>query len=98
MWRPAGYMIHGFTRACLSIAMTGENTGLRHLPAKVFQRCVLRYGGHHKGKGVNCKGQFLCIAFAHLAYREGLLVSPGNGVDPLDCAAVTTGASQSLLF
>ena len=37
-----------------------------------FQRCVHRYGGNYKVRGFSCWDQFLCLAFAHLAYRESL--------------------------
>lgn len=37
-----------------------------------FQRCVHRYGGNYKVRGFSCWDQFLCLAFAQLAYRESL--------------------------
>ncbi len=43
-----------------------------HLPPMVFERCVARYGGHHKVKSFSCKDQFLCMAFAQLTFRESL--------------------------
>jgi hypothetical protein len=45
---------------------------LGHLPPMVFERCVARYGGHHKVKSFSCKDQFLCMAFAQLTFRESL--------------------------
>ncbi len=43
-----------------------------HLPPMVFERCVARYGGHHKVKSFSCMDQFLCMAFAQLTFRESL--------------------------
>ncbi|HEY6351313.1 MAG TPA: IS4 family transposase [Candidatus Angelobacter sp.] len=45
---------------------------MEHLPPKVFERCVARYGGNHKVKSFTCMDQFLCMAFAQLTYRESL--------------------------
>ena len=45
---------------------------MEHLPPMVFERCVARYGGHHKVKSFSCKDQFLCMAFAQLTFRESL--------------------------
>jgi len=43
-----------------------------HLPMHTFRRCVKRYHGNHKIKSFTCLDQFLCMAFAQLAYRESL--------------------------
>jgi Domain of unknown function (DUF4372) len=34
--------------------------------------CVARFGGEHKIKRFTCLGQFLCLAFARLTYRQSL--------------------------
>ena len=43
-----------------------------HLPRTTFRRCVARYGGTYKVKSFSCLDQYLCMAFAQLAYRESL--------------------------
>ena len=43
---------------------------MEHLPPMVFERCVARYGGHHKVKSFSCSDQFLCMVFAQLTFRE----------------------------
>jgi lambda repressor-like predicted transcriptional regulator len=45
---------------------------MSHLPPMVFERCVARYGGHHKVKSFSCMDQYLCMAFAQLTFRESL--------------------------
>ena len=45
---------------------------MAHLPLTTFRRCVARYGGEHKVKHFTCLGQYLCMAFAQLTYRESL--------------------------
>ncbi len=45
---------------------------MSHLPLTTFRRCVARYHGEHKVKHFTCLDQFLCMAFAHLTYRESL--------------------------
>jgi hypothetical protein len=45
---------------------------MEHLPPMVCERCVARYGGHHKVKSFSCMDQFLCMAFAQLSFRESL--------------------------
>jgi Domain of unknown function (DUF4372)/Transposase DDE domain len=45
---------------------------MEHLPPMVFERCVARYGGHHKVQRFSCRDQFLCMAFAQLTFRESL--------------------------
>jgi len=42
------------------------------LPKKQFRQCVDRYGGNHRVRSFSCYNQFLCMAFAQLAYRESL--------------------------
>ena len=37
-----------------------------------FRKCVKRYRGNYKVKSFSCLDQFLCMAFAQLAYRESL--------------------------
>ena len=44
----------------------------QHLPLTTFRRCVARYRGEHKVKTFSCLDQFLCMAFAQLAFRESL--------------------------
>jgi hypothetical protein len=43
-----------------------------HLPYKAFAACVARYDGERYVKSFSCMNQFLCMAFAQLAYRESL--------------------------
>lgn len=43
-----------------------------HLPLTTFRRCVQRYRGEFKVKSFSCLDQFLCMAFAQLAFRESL--------------------------
>ena len=43
-----------------------------HLPLTTFRRCVQRYRGEFKVKRFSCLDQFLCMAFAQLAFRESL--------------------------
>ncbi|MCP4991497.1 MAG: IS4 family transposase [Colwellia sp.] len=42
------------------------------LPMYEFRKCVNRYSGHYKVKTFSCLNQYLCMAFAQLAYRESL--------------------------
>jgi len=42
------------------------------LPKKKFRQCVNRYNGNHRIRSFTCYNQFLCMAFAQLAYRESL--------------------------
>ncbi len=42
------------------------------LPLKKFRRCVNRYNGNYRVRSFTCYGQFLCMAFAQLTYRESL--------------------------
>jgi len=42
------------------------------LPQKKFRQCVNRYNGNHRIRSFTCYNQFLCMAFAQLAYRESL--------------------------
>ena len=43
-----------------------------HLPWHTFRRCVKRYEGERYVKDFGCVDQYLCMAFAQLAYRESL--------------------------
>jgi len=43
-----------------------------HLPHKEFAVCMDRYRGERYVKRFSCMDQFLCMAFAQLAYRESL--------------------------
>ena len=43
-----------------------------HLPPMVFECRVARYGGIHKVKSFTYMDQYLCMAFAHLTFRESL--------------------------
>ena len=43
-----------------------------HLPGKTLARCVARYRCNHKIQSFTCQGQFLCMAFAQLTFRESL--------------------------
>jgi len=45
---------------------------LDFLPRKQFRKCVSRYQGNHRTRSFKCYDQFLCMAFAQLAYRESL--------------------------
>jgi len=45
---------------------------MEHLPYKAFASCVERYDGERYVKSFSCMDQFLCMAFAQLAYRESL--------------------------
>jgi hypothetical protein len=45
---------------------------ISHLPDREFRRCVLRYDGDRRVRGLSCWEQFLAMAFAQLTYREGL--------------------------
>ncbi len=42
------------------------------LPKNKFRQCVNRYSGNHRIRSFTCYNQFLCMAFAQLAYRESL--------------------------
>jgi transposase len=42
------------------------------LPKYEFNKCVMRYRGHHKVKTFSCWDQYLCMAFAQITYRESL--------------------------
>ncbi len=42
------------------------------LPHQEFASCVKRYDGERYVKSFSCMDQFLCMAFAQLAYRESL--------------------------
>lgn len=42
------------------------------LPKKKFRTCVERYNGNRCIRSFTCYDQFLCMAFAQLAYRESL--------------------------
>ena len=42
------------------------------LPDREFRRCVERYGGDSRLRGLSCWEQFLAMAFAQLTYRESL--------------------------
>src|ERR1035441_7307303 len=42
------------------------------LPDREFRRCVARYRGDSRLRGLSCWEQFLAMAFAQLTYRESL--------------------------
>jgi hypothetical protein len=42
------------------------------LPKNKFRHCVNRYSGNNRVRSFTCYDQFLCMAFAQLAYRESL--------------------------
>ena len=42
------------------------------MPLSTFRRCVAKYQGDFNIKKFSCLGQFLCMAFAQLTYRESL--------------------------
>jgi transposase len=42
------------------------------LPRHEFNTCVRRYRGDQRQRGFSCRDQFLCLAFAQLAFRESL--------------------------
>ena len=59
----------------LSIMYAGQlvfSQVMDHLPMHIFRKCVRRYGGNRYVKSFPCLSQFLCMAFAQLAYRESL--------------------------
>lgn len=43
-----------------------------HAPLHEFRRCVARYGADYRLRRFSCWDQFLCMAFAQLAFRESL--------------------------
>jgi Domain of unknown function (DUF4372)/Transposase DDE domain len=43
-----------------------------HLPLTTFRRCVARYRGEFRVRRLSCLDQFLCMAFAQLAFRDSL--------------------------
>lgn len=43
-----------------------------YLPMYEFRKCVNRYNGNYHTSSFTCMGQFLCMAFAQLTYRESL--------------------------
>jgi hypothetical protein len=45
---------------------------LDFLPKKQFDRCVRRYHGNHRIRTFSCLDQYLCMAFAQIAYRQSL--------------------------
>ncbi len=45
---------------------------LDRLPSRHFSRCVNRYQGDKRIHSFSCMDQFICMAFAQLAYRESL--------------------------
>jgi hypothetical protein len=45
---------------------------MEFLPHKEFARCVEKYDGERYVKSFTCMDQYLCMAFAQLAYRESL--------------------------
>src|SRR5256714_11796269 len=42
------------------------------LPDREFRRCVERYQGDFRLRGLSCWDQYLAMAFAQLTYRESL--------------------------
>src|ERR1039458_388293 len=42
------------------------------LPDREFRRCVARYRGDSRLRGLSCWNQYLAMAFAQLTYRESL--------------------------
>lgn len=42
------------------------------LPDREFRRCVARYDGDRRLRGLSCWEQYLAMAFAQLTYRESL--------------------------
>src|SRR5260370_7140415 len=45
---------------------------MTHVSPRKFQTCVARYDGDYKSSQFSCWDQYLCLAFAHLTYRESL--------------------------
>ena len=45
---------------------------MNHLPLHIFGRCVAKYPGRYPALTFSHLDQFLCMAFAHLTYRESL--------------------------
>lgn len=42
------------------------------LPKHQFDKCVRRYHGNHRIRTFSCFGQYLCMAFAQITYRQSL--------------------------
>ena len=42
------------------------------IPNHHFKQCVRRYGGNYRLRAFSCFDQFLCMAFAQLAFKESL--------------------------
>jgi hypothetical protein len=42
------------------------------IPKRPFNQCVRRYRGNHRLRRFSCFDQFLCMAFAQLAFKESL--------------------------
>src|SRR5438874_13656410 len=45
---------------------------LQYISHNEFNRCVQRYNGDHRVRGLSCWEQFLAMAFAQLTHRESL--------------------------
>lgn len=45
---------------------------LQHLPHYEFNKCVCLCDGNYRIRHFTCYDQLLCLAFAHLTYRESL--------------------------
>lgn len=56
----------------MNIGKTVLSQLMEFLPRYEFQKCVERYQGNYKLISFSCWDQFLCLAFAQLAYRESL--------------------------
>ena len=54
------------------------------LPKSDFNKCVLRYRGHHRVRSFSCYDQFLCMAFGQLTFRQSLrdLITCLNALRP----------------
>jgi hypothetical protein len=56
----------------MNIGKTVFSQLMDFLPMKEFRRCVERYNGNYRVRSFSCWDQYLCMAFAQLAYRESL--------------------------
>ncbi len=45
---------------------------MEHVPYYQFNQCVKRYHGDRRSRKLNCRDQFLAMAFGQLTYRESL--------------------------
>jgi hypothetical protein len=56
----------------MNVGRTVFSQLIEYLPGKEFQKCVSRYDGDSRLRGVSCWDQLLAMSFAQLTYRESL--------------------------